>query len=121
MFWVNCEVRAFGGGGAEGVCPVQIRGHRMGGVSELSVAKVVLGGLVVLAYVGYCGYLVKVVGVFSKRKSSLGCVSNGAGGRMASFGRRARFARGRGGRAEMVEGGDVESVVVVIEGKKETR
>lgn len=115
LFTLNCEISTFGNGG-EGVCPVQIRGHRMGGISELSVGKVCLGFAVVCAYAGYCWYLVRRIGV---GKGGMGGVhggnGNGAGRRMSSFKRRARFASG-----ESVKGdgrGDVENVSVVgVEG-----
>lgn len=135
MFWLNCEIATFGGlPAAERVCPVQIRGHRMGGVSELSVGKVVLGFVVVAGYIGYCAYLVRVVGVFEGRRGAglglgLGLGRPGAGsrsnGRMAGSRRRARFASANLGTVKEVEAererDDVESVVIVVEDDKETR
>lgn len=123
-FWLNCEITTFGDVSAEQVCPIQIRGHRMGGVSELSVVKVVLGFVVVLGYAGYALYLVKAVGVFARKSSSLGPVrlvsESGNGSRMGSFRRRARFARG-GGVDTDGKKGDVESVVIAIEVDKDMR
>lgn len=96
----------------------------MGGVSELSVVKVVLGFVVVLGYAGYALYLVKAVGVFARKSSSLGPVrlvsESGNGSRMGSFRRRARFARG-GGVDTDGKKGDVESVVIAIEVDKDMR
>ncbi|KAK5094713.1 hypothetical protein LTR24_003413 [Lithohypha guttulata] len=127
MFWINCEIATFGGSpGAEQICPVQIRGHRMGGVSELSVGKVVLGFVVLIGYLGYCVYLVRFVGVFSLGRKGVG-LGSGSGGRMTGFRRRARFASASLGTVREVEGerdaerGDAESVVIVIEGGKETK
>lgn len=117
MFWMNCEVATFGGNtGGEQVCPVQIRGHRMGGVSELSIGKVVLGFVVILGYAGYCLYLVKQVGVFSSKSSMLSQTASGS--RMSSFRRRARFASRTG--SDEDQRGDVESVVIAIGMDKET-
>ena len=73
----------------------------MKGISELSVGKVILTLAVILAYVVYAVYLVKKVGVFSKK------VVNGT--QRASFRRRTRFAS-RG-----MSLSDAESVVIGIE------
>lgn len=108
FFWLNCEIVSFGRRGQD-VCPVQIRGHRMGGVSELSVGKVVLAFAVMLGYGCYCFYLVRRVGVLKKVPV--------AGGRTASFRRRARFASGS--TMQRDDGDDVESVVIGIEVEKE--
>jgi len=121
-FWVNCEIGTVGGGSAEQVCPVQIRGHRMGGVSELSVAKVVLGFVVVLGYLAYCAYLVRWVGVFAGRAgvgSTSGVVGGEGGSRMSSFRRRARFASREGD--QDTRRGDVESVIIGVEMEKDIR
>jgi hypothetical protein len=93
----------------------------MGGVSELSVAKVVLGFVIVVGYVAYCGYLVWWVGVFSGR-AGLGQAGARArtGGRMSSFCRRARFARGERTDTELGRF-DVESVVIGMDVGKEGR
>lgn len=108
FFWLNCEIVPFGKQGQD-VCPIQIQGHRMGGISELSVGKVVLGFLVMAGYVFYCFYLVGRVGVFKKVPV--------VGGRAASFRRRARFASGE----EEQKDSDVESVVIGIDIEKEER
>lgn len=109
LFTLNCEIITFGNGG-EGVCPVQIRGHRMGGISELSVGKVCLGFAVVLGYAVYCWYLVSKVGI-SKELQGGGDGGNRSGRRIGSFKRRARFALGESGKGDRL--GDVESVSVV--------
>lgn len=66
----------------------------MGGVSELSVGKVVLGCLVMVGYMAYCAYLVRVVGVFGGRGSVDGNVMGMGGRSVSGFKRRARFAMG---------------------------
>lgn len=121
MFWLNCEITLFSAS-SEDVCPVQIRGHRMGGVSELSIGKVALAFVVILGYAGYCVYLVRWVSVFGSKRA------DGAVTRTASFRRRARFARRAGGHAAAatsgqernVDGG-VETVVIGIDVEKGLR
>lgn len=120
LFWTNCEINPFLGPAAdkgEAVCPVQIRGHRMGGVSQLSVGKVVLGWIVVAVYVSYCAYLYLRVGVFNSKRR---VVDLSAGNKMSSFRRRARFERGE---PEETEAGrkSVESVVIGIDIEKGVR
>jgi len=81
-----------------------------------------------VGYLGYCVYLVRFVGVFSFGRKGAG-LGSGSGGRMAGFRRRARFASASLGTVREVEGegerdaerGDAESVVIVIEGGKETK
>lgn len=116
LFWANCEIALFSPS-SEGVCPIQIRGHRMGGVSELSIGKVSLSFVVILAYIGYCFYLVKIVSVFSSKRATQ--EQRVSGIRMASFGRRARFA-GRDRAQESVPemSGSVETVVIGIDVEK---
>ena len=113
LFWVNCEIVTFG---SESVCPVQIRGHRMGGVSGLSVGKVVLASMVVLGYVGYCVCLVRVL------RNGVTMVverEEGTGMRM-SLKRRTRFAErlGSGSARERREEVGVESVVIGMDVEK---
>ncbi|KAK5096836.1 hypothetical protein LTS08_007326 [Lithohypha guttulata] len=112
FFWMNCEIIPFSAHNAEAVCPIQIRGHRMGGISELSVGKIVLGFAIMLGYAYYCIYLVRRVGVFNKIPIS------GAGSRVSSFRRRARFAKGQDTLGEDSRMDDVESVVIVIDAEK---
>ena len=76
IFIVNCEIV----GGTE-ACPVQIRGHRMGGVSGLSIGKVVLGGVVMIGY----GVFV-ILGMKREGEGKTGKVG---------FLRRARFEKNR--------------------------
>lgn len=104
----------------------------MGGISGLSVGKVVLGFLVILGYIGYCVYLVRAVGVFGGRNTS-SALGLGNGGRVTSgFRRRARFAapgkagtlvvetelaNGRGAKSEPTKKkGDVAVTVVDVDG-----
>lgn len=125
---MNCEITPFLGPKAangEGVCPVQIRGHRMRGVSGLSVARAAMGWVVVLVYIIYAAYLVGWVGIRVQKSSS------SIGGKMSSFRRRAKYERNSscdghgdveevdfGGRRTSRERKDVESVVIVIDVEK---
>ena len=53
-FWMHCELPMFNQNKAgQGVCPVQVRGHFMYGIHEVSIARIVVGWVVVLAYIGH--------------------------------------------------------------------
>lgn len=82
----------------------------MGGVSELSVGKVVLGFLVVVGYVVYCVYLVRVVGVFGGKGSEMREGTR----KVSGFRRRARFAQREEEQGKGKWEGKVERVSVSV-------
>ena len=92
----------------------------MGGVSELSIGKVVLGFAVVFAYAGYCLYLVRRVGVLSSKSNGNAGITLG-GTRVSNFRRRARFASQDGVEETSGGRGGIESVVIGIDLDKETK
>lgn len=51
-FWMHCELPPLNKSG-QAVCPVQVRGHFMYGIHEVSITKVVIGWLVALVYVAH--------------------------------------------------------------------
>ncbi|KIX04722.1 uncharacterized protein Z518_05592 [Rhinocladiella mackenziei CBS 650.93] len=51
-FWMHCEIPPLNKSG-QSVCPVQVRGHFMYGIHEVSVAKAVVGWIVFLLYAGH--------------------------------------------------------------------
>ncbi|RVX73159.1 hypothetical protein B0A52_02286 [Exophiala mesophila] len=59
-FWMHCELPPLNATGQE-VCPVQVRGHFMYGIHEVSIAKAVVGWLVVLAYLWHVYLLCEAV------------------------------------------------------------
>jgi hypothetical protein len=53
-FWMHCELPAFNKDKAgQQVCPVQVRGHFMYGIHEDSIARIAMGWLIVLVYLGH--------------------------------------------------------------------
>ncbi|EXJ59072.1 hypothetical protein A1O7_06503 [Cladophialophora yegresii CBS 114405] len=53
-FWMHCELPIFNQNKAgQGVCPIQVRGHFMYGIHEVSIARIVVGWIIVLTYIGH--------------------------------------------------------------------
>ncbi|KAJ9609915.1 hypothetical protein H2200_006244 [Cladophialophora chaetospira] len=53
-FWMHCELPIFNTNKAgQGVCPIQVRGHFMYGIHEASIARIVVGWIVVLMYIAH--------------------------------------------------------------------
>ncbi|ETI21963.1 hypothetical protein G647_06033 [Cladophialophora carrionii CBS 160.54] len=53
-FWMHCELPTFNQNKAgQAVCPIQVRGHFMYGIHEVSIARIVVGWIIVLAYIGH--------------------------------------------------------------------
>lgn len=53
-FWMHCELPPLNKSkAAQAICPVQIRGHFMYGIHEVSVVKAVVGWIVVVVYLGH--------------------------------------------------------------------
>ena len=53
-FWMHCELPIFNQNKAgQAVCPAQVRGHFMFGIHEVSIARIVVGWVVVLMYIGH--------------------------------------------------------------------
>lgn len=61
-FWMHCELPPLNSTGQE-VCPAQVRGHFMYGIHELSIAKAVVGWLVVLTYLWHVYLLFQAIKV----------------------------------------------------------
>ncbi|KAL2416120.1 hypothetical protein ABEF91_004053 [Exophiala dermatitidis] len=71
-FWIHCELatstskhKSLDGSSnsnlvpsSQAICPPQIRGHFMYGIHEVSIAKAVVGGVVLCLYLGYIACLV---------------------------------------------------------------
>ncbi|OAP60616.1 hypothetical protein AYL99_05618 [Fonsecaea erecta] len=53
-FWMHCELPIFNQNIAgQAVCPVQVRGHFMYGIHEVSIARIVVGWVAVMMYLGH--------------------------------------------------------------------
>ncbi|KIW85586.1 hypothetical protein Z517_00978 [Fonsecaea pedrosoi CBS 271.37] len=53
-FWMHCELPIFNQKiSSQAVCPVQVRGHFMYGIHEVSIARIILGWIAVMLYVGH--------------------------------------------------------------------
>ncbi|KIX95612.1 uncharacterized protein Z520_08732 [Fonsecaea multimorphosa CBS 102226] len=53
-FWMHCELPIFNQNiSGQAVCPVQVRGHFMYGIHEVSIARIVVGWVVVMMYVAH--------------------------------------------------------------------
>jgi hypothetical protein len=53
-FWMHCELPIFNQNKAgQGVCPIQVRGHFMYGIHEVSIARIAVGWVIVLTYMGH--------------------------------------------------------------------
>ncbi|EXJ68073.1 uncharacterized protein A1O5_08688 [Cladophialophora psammophila CBS 110553] len=66
-FWMHCELPIFNRDiSGQAVCPVQVRGHFMYGIHEVSIARIVVGWIVVMMYMGHV--VVMVMGYRVQRR-----------------------------------------------------
>jgi hypothetical protein len=56
-FWMHCELPPLNST-RQDLCPIQVRGHFMYGIHEVSIAKTVIAWLVALVYLGHAVLLV---------------------------------------------------------------
>ncbi|OQV08277.1 hypothetical protein CLAIMM_12580 [Cladophialophora immunda] len=65
--WMHCELPIFNQNiPGQAVCPVQVRGHFMYGIHEVSIARIVVGWLAVIMYAGHV--VVTVMGYRAQRR-----------------------------------------------------